>query len=125
MAALILTVPVGWGVTEIVGRRADTHLRNSLAVQAEMVAGGVDIERFRQLRGDVGDVDSTQYTDIHRQFSKIRASAPECRFISCLVLRVNNGNFPYGFRTHGLQGLLPSRLGLSGRSSINKSDFSG
>ncbi len=84
LAALVLTVLVGWGVTEIVGRRADSSLRNSLAVQAEMVAGGVDIERFRELRGDVGDVDSTDYMDIHRQFSKIRASAPECRFIYML-----------------------------------------
>jgi PAS domain S-box-containing protein len=84
LGSLIVTVMVGWVVTEIVGRRADKHLRNSLEVRAEMVAGGIDLERFRRLRGDVGDVESPDYTDIHGQFSRIRSSAPDCRFIYML-----------------------------------------
>ncbi|MFH0958873.1 MAG: ATP-binding protein [Pseudomonadota bacterium] len=87
LAAMVVTVLAGWSVTEIVGRRADTHLRNSLTVQAEMVAGGVDLDRFRRLRGDVGDVESPDYIDIQNQFSRIRSSAPACRFIYMLGLK--------------------------------------
>lgn len=84
LAALAVTIVAGWAITEFLGRRADTSLRKSLEIRAEMVAGGIDIARFRGLKGNVGDLESPDYLAIHEQFRRIRSNVSECRFIYLL-----------------------------------------
>ena len=82
--ALMLTIVVGWGLTQFIGHRTDSAQRGNLLTQTNMLAGGVDPATVQSLTGSVTDLDSPSYEAIHKQLEMMRKGNPLCRFLYLL-----------------------------------------
>jgi PAS domain S-box-containing protein len=91
---LLITILIaGILATWLIASFIENGMRNDLLIQAQLVAGAVNIERIKTLTGTEADLTSPDYLRRKEMLATVRAANPKCRFVYLIGRRMEGTVF--------------------------------
>lgn len=88
LTAVGFAVFMGLTITETLGNRAESTMRDELYMRVSAVGNAIDPDLVGNLRGTPGDKGRPEYQQLLQQLTKIRLANPDLRFVYVVQMRL-------------------------------------